>query len=470
MTRRPPTNETRTVLRTILSAGVLAVLMVLACTGTAAGATWVVDDDGGAGGIGAPFPYTDPEDPFDPPNSEARKDFVVFKPAYMPSDFLGEQIIIDTGAGVIEGGEKVFVRQWYEPEYPEPRGMVWTSQPTVYSADIVTEYTYMLLDSSNTPVAGISGDQHGTNFWLPIGSEFGGSGDQIGLDSFVVAPEQYHPEYAEMVELVEVGDFNGDDLKDINIATRDIISVEGRQSPIQFMDHAIEFVDLTATSPSDVYAVVNLYYLGNDDPEQIGTELHLEVGGPMVVAGRHGYQNPGTPSFEMPWYLRVTSVGMVNNQPSVSVEVGRLLHMGETFFADGAEYDIAMIYGPTADSFRYITIRNPIPTLADVELPVLMITKEHVGPSTELPMLPPVTKEHVPTGSTFGAPGSNVPFSDEPVNLATGKYFYQYQDIFIPGRGLPLTIMRSYNSMDAYSSPFGSGWTFNYNINSTLSH
>ena len=48
MTRRPPTTETRTVLRTILSAGVLAVLLVLACAGTAAGATWVVDDDGGA--------------------------------------------------------------------------------------------------------------------------------------------------------------------------------------------------------------------------------------------------------------------------------------------------------------------------------------------------------------------------------------------------------------------------------------
>ena len=48
MTRRPPTTEIRILLRTILSAGVLAVL-VLACAGTAAGATWVVDDDSGAG-------------------------------------------------------------------------------------------------------------------------------------------------------------------------------------------------------------------------------------------------------------------------------------------------------------------------------------------------------------------------------------------------------------------------------------
>jgi len=48
MTRRPPTTGTHVVLRTILSAGVLAVLL-LACAGAAAGATtWVVDDCGGA--------------------------------------------------------------------------------------------------------------------------------------------------------------------------------------------------------------------------------------------------------------------------------------------------------------------------------------------------------------------------------------------------------------------------------------
>ena len=46
MTRCLPTTEICVVLRTILSAGVLAVL--LACAGTAAGAIWVVDDDGGA--------------------------------------------------------------------------------------------------------------------------------------------------------------------------------------------------------------------------------------------------------------------------------------------------------------------------------------------------------------------------------------------------------------------------------------
>jgi pectin methylesterase-like acyl-CoA thioesterase len=47
MTRHILVIDFRTVLRTILSAGVLAVLL-LACVGAAAGATWVVDDNGGA--------------------------------------------------------------------------------------------------------------------------------------------------------------------------------------------------------------------------------------------------------------------------------------------------------------------------------------------------------------------------------------------------------------------------------------
>jgi hypothetical protein len=51
MIRYFPLLETRTVLRTMLSAGVLAVLL-LACAGTAAGATtWVVADDGGASSL-----------------------------------------------------------------------------------------------------------------------------------------------------------------------------------------------------------------------------------------------------------------------------------------------------------------------------------------------------------------------------------------------------------------------------------
>ena len=67
--------------------------------------------------------------------------------------------------------------------------------------------------------------------------------------------------------------------------------------------------------------------------------------------------------------------------------------------------------------------------------------------------------------STFGSSNQNILLSLEPINVGTGSYIYQHQDMSIPGRGLPLTITRSYNSMDIYSGPFGSGWTFNYNVN-----
>ncbi|MCK4811591.1 MAG: dockerin type I repeat-containing protein [Methanosarcinales archaeon] len=348
----------------------------------------------------AAFPYTDPEGPFDPTNSEASgKDFVVFNPAYMPGNFLGETITIHTeDSGVIDGREKVFARQWYVPKYPEPRGKVWATQPTRYSADIVTEYTYMLLDSSNMPVAGIVGDQHATNFWLPIGA----TPHQIGLNSFIVDPDGRAGTGSEheMVELIDVGDFDGDGMKDINIATRDIITIDpGRPMPywIRFMDHAIQVKGIAGTSPSNIYAVVDIYYIGNSvlPGDQIGAEnMHLAVGGQQVIAGRHGYSQTLDPRFDMPWYLEVESVGWVNDQPSVSVKVGRLLHMGETFFVDGAEYDIAMIYGPepdeqTFETFKYITLRNPIPKLIDVTLPVLSITKQHVPKCEVMPLLPP---------------------------------------------------------------------------------
>ena len=72
---------------------------------------------------------------------------------------------------------------------------------------------------------------------------------------------------------------------------------------------------------------------------------------------------------------------------------------------------------------------------------------------------------------TFGSPGSNpyVPYSDDPVNLATGNFIYLHQDLYIPTRGHPLQIVRSYNSLDAFHGPFGRGWTFNYGMSLTFS-
>jgi RHS repeat-associated protein len=70
--------------------------------------------------------------------------------------------------------------------------------------------------------------------------------------------------------------------------------------------------------------------------------------------------------------------------------------------------------------------------------------------------------------SLFGSSSQYSRSSYEPINLATGNYFYEHQDMSVPGRGLPLTITRNYNSLDTYSGPFGTGWTFNYNMNLTV--
>ncbi|PKL57868.1 MAG: hypothetical protein CVV34_05285, partial [Methanomicrobiales archaeon HGW-Methanomicrobiales-5] len=49
------------------------------------------------------------------------------------------------------------------------------------------------------------------------------------------------------------------------------------------------------------------------------------------------------------------------------------------------------------------------------------------------------------------------------INAATGNYTYSNADLTVPGRGIPLTINRSYNSLDTSAvSPFGYGWNFNY--------
>jgi RHS repeat-associated protein len=55
--------------------------------------------------------------------------------------------------------------------------------------------------------------------------------------------------------------------------------------------------------------------------------------------------------------------------------------------------------------------------------------------------------------------------TDEPVNCATGEFWFQVNDLNIPGRGVPLDFGRTYSSAAAGSSgPLGNGWTDGYNM------
>ena len=64
---------------------------------------------------------------------------------------------------------------------------------------------------------------------------------------------------------------------------------------------------------------------------------------------------------------------------------------------------------------------------------------------------------------SFAAPSNGV-LRGEPVNTATGNYYYQHTDLMIPGRGMPLVFQRNYNALDTYSGPLGANWTHSYNV------
>ncbi len=68
--------------------------------------------------------------------------------------------------------------------------------------------------------------------------------------------------------------------------------------------------------------------------------------------------------------------------------------------------------------------------------------------------------------TTYGPPSPSNPSANiaEPVNTATGNYYYQHTDLSLPGRGLPLVFTRTHNVQDANIGPFGSGWTHSYNL------
>jgi len=334
----------------------------------------------GEDGLSAAFPYENPEAPFDPQSDEAPpKDFVVFNPAYIQL----------TGLYVsnVDTRMKVFAQQWFVPELVEPVGRVWLDNPNQYvSEDVVTEYTYMFIDKHDNPTYGTAQDAGGsywTRFWLPIADN---DGAQIGIDGCDVNFDGD----ADWVVLRDVGDFDGDGRKDIDISTETFELVEGEK--IQFLDHMIEVVNVEVISARTplISIVVDIYYLGNDDPELIKPAFMAQiVPSGYVRAGRHTANN-AAPNFYEPWYIKAIATG----GERAYVQIGRLLHTGETFFVDGAEYDVAMIYGPTKDSLKYITIRNPTPEHEDINLEDLSVVKECVLDGELMPLLPPFNRVH----------------------------------------------------------------------------
>jgi RHS repeat-associated protein len=60
--------------------------------------------------------------------------------------------------------------------------------------------------------------------------------------------------------------------------------------------------------------------------------------------------------------------------------------------------------------------------------------------------------------------------TSHPVDTATGNFWHTFDDLSIPGRGIPLDLSRTYNSDQAsVPSAFGNGWSFTYGMSLALS-
>ena len=56
-------------------------------------------------------------------------------------------------------------------------------------------------------------------------------------------------------------------------------------------------------------------------------------------------------------------------------------------------------------------------------------------------------------------------FSKLPINCATGAFVHQFTDVTVPGRGVPLSFVRTYSSTNAGTDgPLGYGWSFSYGL------
>ena len=98
---------------------------------------------------------------------------------------------------------------------------------------------------------------------------------------------------------------------------------------------------------------------------------------------------------------------------------------------------------------------------------VLSVTTTNYNPFNEVVTICGNISQDIDLISSEMVLGSetNSGFSPDPVNTATGNYYYQRQDLKIRGRGLNFAFKRYYNSQDTSTGPLGSGWNHNYNIN-----
>ena len=322
-----------------------------ACGATTAG-SGVVEDR----------PYTDPEGPFDPQNAQApRYDSLTWNPAILsevvtPDENQRAGLYRQLFFGGINAAEKVWARQWYEPDHLDKNQDGSTLFPFLTPDDIhypaiMQEYTYSLLgnqplDQEPRPAYGRVGS---TTLVFPIGQrkselltssgalQTSGTATTRGLGltsldaDFDNVPDIVHVEseqslFNALSRNVTV-DFNqnctldpldrdgvplsGDELAIFRLdpKTLDLDPNSPNGTVIQFLDHVAVLRNMN-TNPNG--AQFDIYWTGSLAPRYLGAvvlgqgdiALANINGAPTVI--RSGDGNLGTQT-SAPWFLYVES-------------------------------------------------------------------------------------------------------------------------------------------------------------------
>lgn len=365
-------------------------------------------------------PYTDPMAPFLPQHEQAPEmDSVTWNPIWMYENQTFDEnqakgLYDKIFAGTLNASEKVWLREWYEPNHwdKDLNANSIQDDPDEQYPAIMQEYTYMLMEprpdtDKPEPAWGRAGD---TSFVFPIGMRasdlFDGSGfvdtssdnarfgyGLTSLDAnFDGIPDIVHVESElTLFEETEIAaDFDGDGVLDP--LDRDTTPLNGnelavlrlnaipvaRGGYIQFLDHMVQLRDVFDDS-----VLLDIYYLGDIVPRRFNRSVTLYTrdmalagtDGPaqVITAVRNGGTGTNMCNFPTgPWFVYLASVdtveesarlmlgraagntfsGMEDRPYSKDVRPGDPWFL-KRFYADGHEYNVTAIYTRNGANVEY---------------------------------------------------------------------------------------------------------------------
>lgn len=182
------------------------------------------------------------------------------------------------------------------------------------------------------------------------------------------------------------------------------------------------------------------------DPSGYKMGAALTAAGDSLYVGYQPVNTSGATDVTLPWRLvRVPKAG-----GTASLVAGSALSGNQDGVGSAAGF--ADISGLASDGIRLLVADAAGNTLRTVQ----------AAPNPPRPQGGPVNVNELVGGSNPAEPQTTCNCAD-PINTATGAFFETNSDLAIPGRGVPLSASRTYDSsIGGQNGPLGFGWTTGY--------